>query len=726
MSPLNISDPQDKVKSLHFISKFKKHFVVLALLIIQNVTIFWQHYFFDAGFPWDFNYIHYGLPAFLTTAWSLGIFPEWIPFQSMGYPLAMMPLNNFYPAFWAFPLFGIQFTMHAAVITQTIHVLFGTFGMYFLLHALLKSPKYAFIGALAFQFFGGFYSNAEHETIIRVFALGPWLFYVFYYGFKEKIPKRVFFIPIVIFLLATGSSAHFLPGIFIMAIFVISQLIQSLLKGLGRKKLVFMSLFLLLLILLGIAMAMVNLGPFNQEKDSISRFGNFEKLPTQGLLSEILPSLFLSNRPITIADTGVDISMSSFFVTLPIVILASFLPISKLKKYLIFFVPFTVAILMVPGDKSPFYEFITSLFPYLGLNRFPTAEYRIFITIPIIIFGILSLKTIIEKKPSWKFILIRSVFVGIWFVTGITMLYSEVMNLQVILAISILFFTILAIIYYSKIIKFKKNFSNLHLKKKILIPMVIFAILISVDGSGVISDISFTWIRPSITADYAERYVNLIEDGRLITFKIFENLPSERPEREITPKPWQFGWKGYLTGKYMMEDTIPGAILLQNHVIMKNDNYTQYMFMKWTPILVDPNSIQIDNDRISLSKETFADLKSSDRDHIKQTYYGINDITYKISLSKPMLLVENEIFFPGWKATLIYPDKEVEIDALITNKAFRSWLLPSGDYEMKAYFQFPNFILYKIISIFAFVIWISIIVIYWRKNKKHPNTLIKN
>jgi len=238
--------------------------------------------------------------------------------------------------------------------------------------------------------------------------------------------------------------------------------------------------------------------------------------------------------------------------------------------------------------------------------------------------------------------------------------------------------------------------------------------LISVNGFSVISDIP-TWKTPSITKYYGEKYVNLIEDGKLVTFGIFENLPSERPEREITIHKSVFSWKGYLTGKYMMQDSIQGAILKPRAIVESNEIYTQYMFMKWTPILLDPNSIQIDNNRITLQEKIFTNLKSSDRDFIKQTYYGIDDITYDVSLSKPMLLIENEMYFPGWKATLIFPDKEIEIDALVTNEVFRSWILPPGEYEMKANFQFPNLILYKMISVIAFVIWISIVIIYWRK-----------
>jgi len=719
MLSFNFQNLQDIFHNSNFTSKFKRNFVYLLILIIQNLIIFWQHYFNDAGFPWDFNLTIYGLPAFLTTAWSLGIFPEWIPFQNMGYPLAMLPMDTFYPAYWIFSLLGIQYTIHVAVITQTIHVLFGTFGMYLLLCTLFKSPKYALIGALAFQFFGGFFTNAQHDNFIRSYAMGPWLFYVFYLGFNQlkenKISKRVFSIPLLVFLLGTGAVGNFFPSLFIMGTFVFSQLIRGHFNGLRNKKLVFIFLFLLLLISLGTAMSVVNFGPPIQEIDYLERTEIFEDIPHKGFTSNLLPALFLSSKLIPENLPP----MASAFVTLPILILASFLPLSELKKYWIFFVPLVISVLMLPGQHSPFYEFITSIIPPLHFTRFPSVEYRIFLAIPIIIFGILSLKTIIEKRPSWKFILIRSIFVSIWFVTGMLMIYSGIVDSQVILAIFIMLLTILTITYSSRIIKSIENSKNLLLKKKILLPFVIFTLLILINGFSVISDIP-TWVTPSTTKAYSENYVTLVEDGKLVTFSIFENLPSERPEREITPSKAAFSWKGYLTGKYMMQDSIKGGILKPRMIVESNDIYTEYMFMKWTPILLDPNSVQINNEKINLEQKTFTNLKSSDRDFIKQTHYGIDDITYKVSLNKPTLLVENEMYFPGWKAILIYPDKEIEINALVTNEVFRSWLLPQGDYEMKAYFQFPNLILYKIISVIAFLIWISIVIIYLRTIFSRP------
>jgi len=86
-------------------------------------------------------------------------------------------------------------------------------------------------------------------------------------------------------------------------------------------------------------------------------------------------------------------------------------------------------------------------------------------------------------------------------------------------------------------------------------------------------------------------------------------------------------------------------------------------------------------------------------------------------------MIENESFFPGWTATLIYPDKQVQIQAIEVNDVFRAWVLPAGEYEMKANFQFPNYFTYQIISLGSFVTYILIIVVFWRSLKDEKLSL---
>jgi len=73
------------------------HFIIIGLitLVLQNIVIFSQHYFNNVGFRWDFIKSYFVTPAFWTTAIDLGTFPQWVPYQSMGYPLFMKASSFF-------------------------------------------------------------------------------------------------------------------------------------------------------------------------------------------------------------------------------------------------------------------------------------------------------------------------------------------------------------------------------------------------------------------------------------------------------------------------------------------------------------------------------------------------------------------------------------------------------------------------------------------------------
>ena len=60
------------------------HFIIIGLitLVLQNIVIFFQHYFNNVGFRWDFIKSYFVTPAFWTTAVDSGIYPQWIPYQS--------------------------------------------------------------------------------------------------------------------------------------------------------------------------------------------------------------------------------------------------------------------------------------------------------------------------------------------------------------------------------------------------------------------------------------------------------------------------------------------------------------------------------------------------------------------------------------------------------------------------------------------------------------------
>ena len=229
--------------------------------------------------------------------------------------------------------------------------------------------------------------------------------------------------------------------------------------------------------------------------------------------------------------------------------------------------------------------------------------------------------------------------------------------------------------------------------------------------------------------------IPLEKNGKLITSSIFENIPNERPARDNTqpgclPQQGCSPWIGILLGKYLTGDDT-GTILKPVLLVQSNNVFSHYMLMKWTPILVDPSLAKTnDFSKIILPINTFSNIPGSTQQknsssQVIQTRYGINDISYKIALKEPRLMVENEIYFPGWQADLIFQHKEVNLKALVANNAFRAWLLPAGDYIMIAHFHYPNLIIYQSLAVISFGVWIFIIVKYWRRLDGDPKQPLK-
>ena len=309
---------------------------------------------------------------------------------------------------------------------------------------------------------------------------------------------------------------------------------------------------------------------------------------------------------------------------------------------------------------------------------------------------------------------------------------------RIIVSSIVLAATIGILLFY--IIKSKKNDFGL-LKKPTLFSLfvlILFSSVIVWDGFRTVNEL-VDWKITPLDYIYDKYNFQLEEDGKLKTYGIFENLPDERPER-ILPKDKKtnFILQGYLDGNYYFH--YEGATaLMSKQYILSTQSYQEFMTNKWTPLLLEepfalnekiftdgtgftgPSSHVTGDEGVTklfLPRDIFSNSNVqslSKQTSIVQTHYGINDITYQVSLDEPKLMIENEIYFPGWKAELIYPQHSVPIKALAVNNAFRAWNLPAGDYEMKANFEFPNLAVYQIISLSAFVIMITIIIIYWKK-----------
>jgi hypothetical protein len=398
--------------------------------------------------------------------------------------------------------------------------------------------------------------------------------------------------------------------------------------------------------------------------------------------------------------------------------LLAYVPVKVIKHWWPLGLSCILAMFMVAGPASIVWYLLTKLIPYLRLSRFPSSDYRLLVIIPVILFAVSGARAILDHEITVKRFIISTVAI-ILFIAQLTR--HSYLPLHPIDWLKITPFVqaieMLGLISLTLIIYYLIPSRSLSLKYAGLGMLIV---LIALDAVRVLPNMK-TWQAPDISTVYQDRkWVLLDENNNLLTYKLLENTPTQRPARIRKATKYDFSWEGYITGRYIINDKVP-YILKSTYIVDTDPVYQEFMEKPWTPIMLEPGTIQDNN--ISIPPADFSLENGSSNawmsNTVKQTRYGINEIYYEVSLDRPQVLVENEIYFPGWTAILDDGTSTIEIKAFSTNGVFRSWVLPAGDYHMLAAFKFPNTEIFYGISAVTFIIWILVGVL--KLHRKNDN-----
>ena len=640
----------------------------------QNLILYWRHYLGSVGIPWDFPLSYYGMVAFWTGLVREGVWPEWVPFQQMGYPFALQIQSGMqYPPFWIFAVTDIAYTMHAAIVVQCLHMLAGAIGMFVLARLLQRSDGEALVAAVTFQCFGGFFSNAEHPDIIRAFCWSPWLLWACTLdpaGGDSRLPARALLIPPLLYLFLTGAyPGNIISGGLIFPLYVFLQLAGQRAHGVPARTILRTGAGTLVLGLLGVGMAIRHLGPVAIFRDQYFR-GAPHGFPRETLWVEHLPGLFMSN-----ATLPGEISMTSTYVALPILVLASFAPVAAIRRLWVFLTLLVVAVVMAAGDHLPVEPALRAAVPVFGLSRFPSSDYRVFIAIPLILLGLSGLQALRSGALGRTSLAIRSAcllaIVG-WGLAHTPQLTGR--DAWMTLAIAI------ASIAFAGVVRYR-----------FLPPAAVWVtllVLVACDASRVVPHIR-GWSDPNGLPSYGSLPETRNRAKQAGSPSIGSRLPVSRPAR-LKP-PGLDRWFGYLNRQYYANDLTPN-VLRAASVVEGSDLYQRYMMAAWTPVLLPAREIgqdRLDDRRIddSALDSALAGGTSADAGSVTLLQYGINEIRYGVVVRDPVLMVENEMYFPGWRARL--STETASMDAIAVNAVFRGWRLSPGTYTMVASFEFP-------------------------------------
>jgi hypothetical protein len=663
----------------------------LGLLGVENLVVFARHYFGSYGFPWDFSGGYYATVAFWTSAVSHRLFPDWMPFQSMGYPFAINLQNGlWYPPFWLFPALGIPYSLRAAIVLQCLHVLLGAVGAFFFLRHLLRSSRLAAIGAFAYQLFGGFYSNAQHPDIVRAFAFLPWLFLAFAAprAGEPTLPRRLLLGSLFLFLSATGGY----PGNLISTLFLLGLLValQALARRLDSRAIGWAA-GCGAAAALGLAMAWVHLGPAWIFRGEIVRFYGRDPTDTAWLGITHLPTLFLNNRWL---DQITDPSMSSAYVGIVILAAATLLTTRAIRRHWPWVVALLVAAAMLPGFHSPVYRAIGKLVPLLAVSRFPSSDYRGAVALLLILLALAALRGQRRRGLTHAKLAVRWTLLALFVAWAISKAYRGAPSLRGAAAAIACFLVALVAIWAWKA----------PLRRRGLLATAALLGAIALDAGRVLPRMR-TWNVPDFLKEYRGHYPFSLQarsDGTVVDPIAWNGVGGARPARRPHGMD-TYRSSGYLLGDFDLADW-GNLVLRARQVVEQDPALASYMREPWRPILLDPAAAPP-----SLNAANAAGL-------VRQTSYALDYIDYEIVLPAPARLVENEIYFPGWTAELSTAPG-APLAAGPVAGALRSWQLPAGRYTMQARFAFPGRKRNLAVSLVGWTLWIAAVFAAFRSTR---------
>jgi hypothetical protein len=655
--------------------------LVLAAL---NLWIFRDTYAGRSMFPWDFRDTYHAIPFYWHAIVANGHFPEWIAHQSIGYPAQMgTPGALYYPPLWLFVVFKILFTMRTAAEFQCLHVLAGALGMVWLSRVRGLSWAAATLAGCAYHLFGGFYSNAEHMDIVRAYALLPFLLA----GLTldegrpwQRPPARFWAVPFVVLCVGTGSYPGQLPPVFTCAfLYLVVQVFEG--QPYGRRRRAKLACAFLAMFGLGLMLALPSFGPSLLIKNELDRAT--ERMVPHGIDLDLL---FTTLFPYEARTLSSDVSMRSFFVTLPVLLGVFFVPWTAVRRQRALVAVFLVAALMIPAGRV--YEAVIRWLPVFGYSRFPIADFRGLVAVPFVLMGAQGIERLlaVTRRFSWLDGVRGAALVGFLALGAERFRWRKMPSAQI-RDIALILAALVAVCLLARVRRLPRGAL-----------MAGISLLAALDGNRMHSLVTVTWKSPPNNYSY-------VTDRRELDRSIREP-PTARPARE------QGGWSftrryppnltGYLRGRWVADDYGPGDHLRVVIAVRKDPSIAQYVYGASQPkLLAAAQALP--------PAQVAARPVSPVSGTATPTLYTAEKVVYDIIAPDASILTENEPSFPGWRGFIHcdQPGSRSEVAPVRELWPLRAWRIPAGHYRFCAVFRLPGLRLSLVIAGLALLLWLG-------------------
>jgi hypothetical protein len=651
--------------------RFAVWLFVISILSLVNASFFWLHYSGYAIFPWDF-YGGYHATAY---SWlqdgSLISPPLWSPYGNYGFPTHLaMQNSSFYFPLVVLDWLGISYTLTIAAIVQCLHILAGSIGFYFFLRLNKISILPALTGGILFHLSIGFFSNAQHIDIIRGYAITPWLLVSFSPYFLTNYKKAVSSAWITFLFLTASYPGIIITVVYSMLIYIVWGIIQQ--EDTKRKK-----QYICYVVVSGtiaLMLACIKYLPLALQLDELAT------APVPRNSGMILLNYLTAFFRFDLDFIRGDLTMRSYYLPSVTFILLFFTRRLTQLWMVSFFILITALLLVTDGPVRQW----AMILPGISISRFPISDYRGLIHIALISMACVSLNELSKYTFPLKKVALRGGATLIFFMLLSIAAFSN--GYQLDSAATEIYVMLTTLVIFVATVPYLASAN-----KKKLLPAFAAIWVITLVGAHIYVDrTSKTWLYINYKT-YFERRIYGQDLDDLFTGVGRQMVWPSRPDRFFV-KGTVAGNIGYYKQTFSQTGYDNGLRLKRTTSLKRELGSTQGINLK---NFLDQESQCILTEHLpDTAKDIFTDEKSCAHNQsghqILMQEFGISHSLFNVDLDKDTWLLENELYFPGWKSEICKKDGCNEgPEATVAVDFLRSWRLPKGQYTIRTYYQPP-------------------------------------
>jgi hypothetical protein len=668
--------------------------LAIALLALLIAWVFREQLFDGWSFPWDFLGSYSTTPAFVASTIGRGHPLAWSPYVASGFPADVdLQAGVYYPVWWVFGALHVPLTLGVLTNIQVAHVLFGAIGMMLLARARGLAWIWATLAGVAYVFFGGFYGQAEHADIFRGFAYLPWLLWALTPPQSLRDWKRLTLLPLLVWLIATGAyPAQIISFAFAgLAYLLVALRVQA--PGAWTRNRVALALA----VVASAAVCAAVLLPYLRAEHAGELIRTDTPTAAFRAMFAISPldllGLYLNNFAWTLEGT-----ITTWAIGIPILVGLACVRRATLARQAPLLACGAVALVLGMAPKIGFVGRAMTAVGFLFPSRFPASDYKAVVAVALIVISVDAWSRVSRHaRRPWA-----AVALAVAFLLGGALLAPdthaqptrELWLVVVVLAAS----------------------GTLALARPS--PRVLACALVAlvvVDGVRTINDYLLEGIvspwhaAPSALAFYRERdgYVRELPED-------LARAPVSRPARVPASEIPEVNASGWVADAYHATDYDP----IRERVLFQaesNPSWLKLLLAPWHAFTFPCATVGCSSGRVHLP--ALSSWRVSPEVHTVS--YGADQIVYSVKVTRPTLMVENELAIAGWRA-------DTSRVASVTSRGtpLRTWRLAPGDYEFTASFREPGRPLQELAAALALAAWLGCILMVNRRRwrARQPTT----